>query len=89
MVEGLHAVVDGIPPETIRERLKSLGNGGTDTIVEEGILAIQEGVILYQGWLPPMDTGRGGTGPLLKRSPQSDSVNSGAIREMAIPPIGK
>ena len=46
LTEGLHAVVDGIPPDAIRERLKSLGNGGTDTIVEEGILAIQEGMIL-------------------------------------------
>ena len=46
LAEGLRAVVDGMPPDLVRQRLRSLGKGGTDTIVEEGILALQQGEIL-------------------------------------------
>jgi hypothetical protein len=44
--EGIEAVVDGVPPEGVRARLRELGTGGWETLVEEGILAIQEGELL-------------------------------------------
>lgn len=44
--EGLNAVVDGTPPEAIRARLRAAGRGNIETLVEEGILAIQQGTIL-------------------------------------------
>jgi RNA polymerase sigma factor (sigma-70 family) len=46
LTEGLRALVDGTPPETIRARLKSFGNGDIERIVEEGILALQEGMLI-------------------------------------------
>lgn len=44
--EGLEAVVDGVPPEEIRSRLRVRGRGEHERIVEEGVLAIQQGKAL-------------------------------------------
>lgn len=41
--EGLQLIVDGAPPETVRERLRAFEGGEAETIVEKGILAIQQG----------------------------------------------
>jgi RNA polymerase sigma factor (sigma-70 family) len=47
--KGIEAVVDGMPPEGVRARLREHGTGGWETLVEEGILAIQQGELLERG----------------------------------------
>jgi RNA polymerase sigma factor (sigma-70 family) len=44
--EGLHALVDGIPAETIRIQLRAREGGDIETLVEEGILTLQRGCLL-------------------------------------------
>jgi RNA polymerase sigma-70 factor (ECF subfamily) len=40
---GIEAIVDGVPPEGVQALLRGLETGGWETLVEEGVLAIQQG----------------------------------------------
>ena len=48
-------MVDGKPPETVRALLRASGRGDLEPLVEEGVLALQQGTLFNPGPLARAD----------------------------------